>query len=163
MILMWMMMLLLSFFMIFMNHPISMSIILLIQTILIALITGLMKFNFWYSYILFLIMIGGLLILFMYMTSIASNEKFKFSMNLMLILIPSLMLIMMNFIMPSKYNFSQYQESITQMNSMNIDLNKFMNYPFNMIMIMMIIYLFLALIMAVKITNIKMGTLRKKF
>nr|AXS65748.1 NADH dehydrogenase subunit 6 [Staphylinoidea sp. 13 KM-2017] len=156
-------MLFLALFMIFMNHPISMSMILLIQTIMISLMTGLMKMNFWYSYILFLIMIGGLLILFMYMTSIASNEKFKFSFNLNLIFIPLMIIFSMNIIFPLKYNLLYYTNSLNSPFNYIMDLNKFFNYPLNILMILMIIYLFLGLIVVVKITNFKMGTLRQKF
>nr|AYQ19116.1 NADH dehydrogenase subunit 6 [Lamiinae sp. 4 ACP-2013] len=149
---------------IFLTHPLSLGMILLIQTILIALITGSFSLNYWFSYIIFLIMIGGMLILFIYMTSIASNEKFKFSMKLfslfsMTILILTLLLFL------DYYFFNQLNIiDLTSQSLFNFkfSLNKFMNWPNNIVFLMMIIYLLITLIMVVKITNINYGPLRPK-
>nr|AEP27470.1 NADH dehydrogenase subunit 6 [Liophloeus tessulatus] len=154
----------LSMILIFLNHPLSLGLILLLQTILISLITGILNLNFWFSYILFLIMIGGMLILFIYMTSIASNEKFKFSKNLMF---------MSNFMLISTLIFYWNKEfHINKMNisnsinintyNINLSMNKFFNYPNMMMIIMLMIYLLITLIAIVKITQSKMGTLRSK-
>nr|AIW06338.1 NADH dehydrogenase subunit 6 [Teloganodidae sp. MT-2014] len=62
-----------------MSHPLSMGLVLLLQTVTISILTGLMNFNSWFSYVLFLVFLGGMLILFIYMTSLAPNEKFYFS------------------------------------------------------------------------------------
>nr|ALI86981.1 NADH dehydrogenase subunit 6 [Cryptolestes turcicus] len=48
----------------FLNHPLSMGLMLLLQTICISILSGIMMINFWYSYMIFLIMIGGMLVLF---------------------------------------------------------------------------------------------------
>nr|AOY39159.1 NADH dehydrogenase subunit 6 [Meropathus sp. BMNH 675618] len=148
----------------FMMHPLSMGMMLFLQTIIIALITGFLNSNFWYSYILFLIMIGGMLILFIYMTSIASNEKFKFSNKLMLFMI---MLLIISFIIYMNMDtflvsLNNYSMMINK-NSNFLSMSKFFNTPSNIIMFIMIIYLFITLIAVVKITNFKMGPLRQKF
>nr|QDG01036.1 NADH dehydrogenase subunit 6 [Tenebrio molitor] len=145
-----------------MNHPLSMGFVLLMQTIMISLITGNMNQNMWFSYILFLIMVGGMLILFMYMTSIASNEKFKMNNKaiIMLITIPLTMLTL-NFLM---MNTQMKNNEMTIMNnntSMISTMNKFFTFPSSMIMIFMIMYLFMALVVTVKITNFKKGTMRQ--
>nr|YP_010491823.1 NADH dehydrogenase subunit 6 [Tolmerinus auronotatus]UWM92596.1 NADH dehydrogenase subunit 6 [Tolmerinus auronotatus] len=149
---------------IFLNHPMSMGLILLIQTILVTLIMGFMSMNYWFSYILFLIMIGGMLVLFTYMTSIASNEKFKFSKLLFWFI--SLMFIVMSMTLIFDYSFFNlinYSNDFSSNFMFNINLNKFLNYPSNIILFMMIIYLFITLIAVVKITDIKFGALRQKF
>nr|APX40210.1 NADH dehydrogenase subunit 6 [Psylliodes laevicollis] len=152
---------------IFLNHPLSCGLILLIQTILTALMSGLMNYNFWYSYILFLIMVGGMLILFIYMTSIASNEKFKMSKSLILIMIFSISIIMMLMMIDLFYlnYFMNIQDTkIMNMNFSNMmSLKKYFNYPNFYLMITMIIYLFITLIAVVKITNNSYGPLRQKF
>nr|YP_010121900.1 NADH dehydrogenase subunit 6 [Necrodes littoralis]QRF92667.1 NADH dehydrogenase subunit 6 [Necrodes littoralis] len=164
MIMMMMMSLMLSFTFIFMSHPLSMGLILLSQTILIALISGIISMNFWFSYILFLIMIGGMLVLFIYMTSVASNEKFKFS-----ILITIMNLSIMILFLPLNFidNMLIYANNLNMENIMNeeifLSLSKFFNYPSSIILMMMIIYLFITLIAVVKITNISYGPLRQKF
>nr|UOU85107.1 NADH dehydrogenase subunit 6 [Nigrobaetis niger] len=73
------MLLLLSLVFMVLTHPISMGLMLILQTLLIGLITGLTNNYFWFSYILFLVFLGGVLVLFVYMTSLASNEKFEFN------------------------------------------------------------------------------------
>nr|YP_009441705.1 NADH dehydrogenase subunit 6 [Hydrochus carinatus]AOY39237.1 NADH dehydrogenase subunit 6 [Hydrochus carinatus] len=157
---MMMMSLLFTTMFIILNHPMSMGFILLIQTILISLITGLFNYNWWFSYILFIIMIGGMMVLFIYMTSIASNEKFKFSYKITIfnILILPGFLFMNDYLIELKNNNSFNMEN---MNNINIMLNKFLCLPSNMIMFMMIIYLLITLIAIVKIANIKKGPLRQ--
>nr|ATN23488.1 NADH dehydrogenase subunit 6 [Bruchus sp. EMHAU-15071302] len=156
----------LSIMFMFMNHPLSLGMILLLQTTFVSLVTGTMNYNFWFSYILFLIMIGGMLILFIYMTSIASNEKFKFSSKLMMFFIINMMLLIFFMIIDQYFfNFNMSTYDFIQFNDLkmnNFSLSKYFNYPNNMILYMMIIYLLLTLIMVVKITNIQYGPLRQK-
>nr|APX40600.1 NADH dehydrogenase subunit 6 [Cryptocephalus mystacatus] len=152
----------------FMNHPLTMGFILLFQTMLIALLTGLMTLNFWPSYIIFIIMIGGLLILFIYMTNVASNEKFKFSMKLMMMIIISsfvstgLFLFLDKFMMSLKIKIIETFSVQENINS-QFFLNKFINYPYNLIYLTMVIYLLITLIAVVKITSKNKSTLRKNF
>nr|ALO71048.1 NADH deshydrogenase subunit 6 [Pselaphinae sp. 6 EF-2015] len=149
----------LSLMVLFMTHPLSMGIVLFIQTLLISILTGMLINNFWFSYIMFLVFIGGLLILFMYMTSIASNEILKFSTTYLL---PILLLIItglfMKFFTDNFYSLKFY---------INLNNNEFMikffNTPNNKIMFLLITYLLITLIATVKITNIKYGPIRQKF
>nr|UFZ13148.1 NADH dehydrogenase subunit 6 [Ctenochauliodes punctulatus] len=148
------------------NHPLSMGLILLIQTILICLISGLMMQSFWFSYILFLIMLGGMLVLFIYMTSLASNELFSLStkmiiINLMTMTILMIMLFMYNthYINNMNLDSSLIYYIMNQENS--IELNKLYNFPTMNLTLILINYLFLTLIIVVNITNINYGPLRK--
>nr|AYQ19103.1 NADH dehydrogenase subunit 6 [Tenebrionidae sp. 1 ACP-2013] len=145
----------------FMMHPLSMGFILLCQTVMISMITGTMNQNFWFSYILFLIMVGGMLILFMYMTSIASNEKFKTNMTIIVMLIPTIPLIIMT--TEKSKNLIMNSETMEQTNSIEfmMTINKFMNSSMSMILLFMMIYLLLALIATVKITAFKQGSMRQ--
>nr|YP_009995295.1 NADH dehydrogenase subunit 6 [Gymnochthebius lividus]QNP09698.1 NADH dehydrogenase subunit 6 [Gymnochthebius lividus] len=150
-----------SMLFLFMLHPLSMGTILLMQTILVSLITGFLNFNFWFSYILFLIMIGGMLVLFIYMTSLASNEKFKFNFYLMLIMMMMFfILVIFNFIFSDFFLLEMFNKPLMK-NTNYILLSKYYNNPSWMIMIMMMIYLFITLIAVVKITNLSMGPLRQ--
>nr|YP_010704170.1 NADH dehydrogenase subunit 6 [Ptosima chinensis]WCO87663.1 NADH dehydrogenase subunit 6 [Ptosima chinensis] len=149
------------------NHPLSMGFTLLVQSIIIAMITGIAHYNFWFSYVLFLIMVGGLLVLFIYMTSIASNEKFSYSnkitSTLMIILVVSLAWLNFNDL------FFNYMDMIVDTEKWGTNENwensftKYFSFPTSLIMAMLIIYLFIALIAIVKITEIKHGPLRQKF
>nr|APX39388.1 NADH dehydrogenase subunit 6 [Longitarsus luridus] len=149
------------------KHPLSCGMILLIQTILTALFTGMMSLNFWYSYILFLIMIGGMLILFIYMTSIASNEKFKFNKKFIYMYMLFLMILSMMFLTDPYYtnlmiNIIDMKNSLMMLKN-QFSMMKYFNYPNYFIMMMMIIYLFITLIAIVKITKFNYGALRQKF
>nr|WRO44816.1 NADH dehydrogenase subunit 6 [Micropodabrus oudai] len=149
----------------FLTHPLSMGLNLLIQTILIAMITGLISFNFWMSYLLFLVMVGGMLILFMYMTSIASNEKFIFSKYLFMIAF--LMITMFSMIMIMKFNFNFFFVK----NLDSIEFNNFSMYEYSpnkyfinnskYILMMLIIYLFIALVAITNISSNNFGPLRQ--
>jgi len=56
-----------------------MGVNLLICTILIRLVTGTIASTFWLSYTLLLILLGGLLVIFIYVALLARNEKFSFT------------------------------------------------------------------------------------
>nr|ALO76321.1 NADH deshydrogenase subunit 6 [Omalisus fontisbellaquei] len=145
------------------NHPLSMGMILLMQTTLISLVTGLMSNHFWFSYIMFLIMIGGMLILFIYMTSIASNEKFNFSPKIMSIIIIICTSMMMIYLIKDPYNY-YYMNTINPSNYTNeMMLNKYLNFPSNLVFTSMMIYLLMTMIAVVKITKINYGPLRTSY
>nr|QCG69873.1 NADH dehydrogenase subunit 6 [Cyllorhynchites ursulus] len=160
-------MLITSIMFMFMNHPLSFGLILLMQTTFTALVTGTMNFNYWFSYILFLIMIGGMLVLFIYMTSIASNEKFKFSFKLFVswsfLTFSSLIVLMIDsmFLSTKSFNNSMINQPII-VNEM-LSMNKYFNYPNNLNMTIIILYLLITLIAVVKITDSQYGPLQQKF
>nr|ARH53698.1 NADH dehydrogenase subunit 6 [Adrastus rachifer] len=151
---------------IFITHPLSMGFTLLIQAVLISMITGMMSNNFWFSYILFMIMIGGMLVLFIYMTSVASNEKFLYSTKLMTIMVLTTLVILMMKLTDPFSSYLMSKNIDTSMSetvpSFSLSLSKYINLPSNWIMVSMIIYLLIALIAVVKITNITYGPLRQK-
>lgn len=152
------------------NHPISMGLILLIQTLLTCLITGLIAKRFWFSYILFLIFIGGILILFIYIASLASNEKFSFSFlpPLKIMAVISILIILLlndNFWFNPPF-FNGELDLLSNTNFMikenHMATSKIYETPNNWIIIFLINYLLLNLIIIVKITNTFIGPLRPK-
>nr|YP_010626061.1 NADH dehydrogenase subunit 6 [Inocellia biprocessus]WBK02859.1 NADH dehydrogenase subunit 6 [Inocellia biprocessus] len=143
-----------------MKHPLIMGFLLIIQTLLISLITGFINNLFWFSYILFIIMIGGMMILFIYMTSLASNEKYQFSssfffMNIFLLLF---MILLIMIIDPFYLNLINLNNEM----SMIFNLNKLYNLNSKNITLISIIYLLFTLITVIKITNKNLGPLRQK-
>nr|QWT71659.1 NADH dehydrogenase subunit 6 [Simuliidae sp. Cyprus 2] len=156
---------------IFMSHPLAMGFMLLTQTLLISVITGLLSKTFWFSYILFIVFLGGMLVLFIYVTSLASNEMFMMSMKtiqmIMMTLFSSIILIMIidNFSVSSflpLLDMSLLPDSNSFVKENSINLNKLYNYPTNFLTIVLINYLFLTLIAVVKVTNIFYGPLRPR-
>nr|ALO77622.1 NADH deshydrogenase subunit 6 [Cantharidae sp. GENSP01] len=148
-----------------MTHPLSMGLTLLMQVVMVAMLTGTLSANFWFSYILFMIMVGGMLVLFIYMTSIASNEKFSVSMTFYLMMgvtvISSLgMSLMENY---PKWMLSMNTDMLMKMNTtmFEMSLSKYFMSTSMMMMMVLIVYLLVTLIAVVKITNVSYGPLRK--
>nr|YP_009479358.1 NADH dehydrogenase subunit 6 [Sabethes chloropterus]AVV61094.1 NADH dehydrogenase subunit 6 [Sabethes chloropterus] len=157
-----------SFIFMQMKHPLAMGLVLFIQTILISMIMGIFTQTFWFSYILFLIFIGGMLILFIYITSLSSNEMFSFSIKLNMLFWMYFIMLLILFMFFDKllyenFLFNNEMYSLMNYSFMNediISLNKMYNFPVNMITLILINYLFLTLLMTVKITKKNYGPLR---
>nr|YP_009740976.1 NADH dehydrogenase subunit 6 [Sinopodisma lofaoshana]QID04003.1 NADH dehydrogenase subunit 6 [Sinopodisma lofaoshana] len=151
------------------NHPMSMMLFIILQTFLIGLMSGMMMESFWLSYILFLTFLGGMLVLFIYITSIASNEMFQLKLIIMIFSIILWIIIMIILIISDKMMFMDFFKNTETMNinylinyqEMTFSLEKLYNNPTFIITMMMMIYLFLALLAVVKITNINQGPIRK--
>nr|YP_009171510.1 NADH dehydrogenase subunit 6 [Camptonotus carolinensis]AJW76340.1 NADH dehydrogenase subunit 6 [Camptonotus carolinensis] len=152
------------------SHPLTMTLTIVLQTLLICLLTGITSQSFWFSYILFLVFLGGMLVLFIYITSLASNEMFFIPLKTLLSL-SLLMLLTSLFIWLIDYTFitSTIQnldmllnsETLTNYKSETLfPLTKLYNNPTNLNTLMLVLYLFLTLIAIVKITNIFSGPLR---
>nr|QHF17697.1 NADH dehydrogenase subunit 6 [Trichiosoma vitellina] len=146
--------------------PLSMGLILLIQTLMISLNSNLNTFNSWFSYILFLIMMGGMMILFIYITSLTANLKFKFNKKLIFINIIMFMLLMH---LIFNNNNMMWHLDFLNMNTTDLEMNftikyylkKMFFYPNYKILLLMINYLLLTLFIVVKIININKGPMRK--
>nr|QGX06882.1 NADH dehydrogenase subunit 6 [Mycalesis francisca] len=159
-----------SILMFFINHPISMGILILLQTLFICLLSGMLMNSYWFSYILFLVFLGGLLVLFIYVSSVASNELMNISLiNKLIIPIPAI-IFFFTFLFMNNLNWLNltFNEDMNNFinnflftyDENNINLFKLYNEQTYLLMIMMIIYLFITLIAVVKITNIFFGPLR---
>nr|AWV84287.1 NADH dehydrogenase subunit 6 [Alarcta quadrimacula] len=142
------------------SHPMSMGCTLLLQTILASMMCSLNMKNYLVSYILFLIFIGGMLILFMYMSSVASNEKF-YLFNLSLIM--TMMIISFLTVNKMQLNLEQnlYNEYINPLGlHINFMMNKLYLLPSGMLTLMMVVYLLFTLIVVSNIVGIKFSPLR---
>nr|YP_010222573.1 NADH dehydrogenase subunit 6 [Hippotiscus dorsalis]UCC46023.1 NADH dehydrogenase subunit 6 [Hippotiscus dorsalis] len=147
-----------SFMLTMLNHPLSMGFILILQTLISSLIIGYMMKSFLFSYIIIIIMLSGALVLFIYMASVASNEKFKFTNKLLypIILFMMFMLYMNFHIYSMKWmnNYLHYNEFISLIKTFNTNSSQ--------MTIMMIIYIFLVMIVVSNIAKTNDGPLRTK-
>nr|AQP26457.1 NADH dehydrogenase subunit 6 [Pericapritermes sp. 2 TB-2017] len=142
-----------------MKHPLAMGLMLLLQTTMICVISGTMYSSFWFSYILFMIMIGGMLVLFMYMTSLASNEMFSPS-NKML-MTAALILPAMTMVMPTVTNNKEMNNHNMMMeNEITSTTTVMYNQMMGMMTTLLVLYMLLTLIVVVNIINISSGPLR---
>nr|QZK22387.1 NADH dehydrogenase subunit 6 [Amitermes sp. WA_150] len=143
-----------------MKHPLAMGLMLLIQTTMVCLISGTMYSSFWFSYILFMIMIGGMLVLFMYMTSLASNEMFSPS-NKMLMATSMLLPILM-YTMPTVTNNKEMNTHNTMMENEILTTTTVMyNQMMGTMTTLLVLYMLLTLIVVVNIINVSSGPLRQ--
>nr|YP_009239905.1 NADH dehydrogenase subunit 6 [Grapsus tenuicrustatus]AMN14539.1 NADH dehydrogenase subunit 6 [Grapsus tenuicrustatus] len=153
----------LSFLFTQLSHPLAMGLALLTQTVLVSLTVGLSTYSFWMSYILFLVFLGGMLVLFIYVASIASNQPFFFSSSLafffMMVTFVSLLLLFSDSLLvlsPSSLPTSCLDFSI----STPLTISWVYNTPSMTFTIFVISYLLLTLIVVVKIVSLFKGPLR---
>nr|YP_010736894.1 NADH dehydrogenase subunit 6 [Pedionis sagittata]WEP24768.1 NADH dehydrogenase subunit 6 [Pedionis sagittata] len=152
-------MMLMSIMMPMMKTPLSMGSILLTQTILTSMLMNSMSTTAWFCMITFMMMIGGMMILFMYMSSIASNEKFKMNINITMLMLMTTIytedLLSENQIMENEYfNKIENQEMIS--------MTKLYNKKSLLLTMFMVMFLLLTMISVSKIVMHHKGPLRMK-
>uniref|UniRef100_A0AAU6MWZ7 NADH-ubiquinone oxidoreductase chain 6 n=1 Tax=Xenogryllus lamottei TaxID=3120008 RepID=A0AAU6MWZ7_9ORTH len=150
------------------THPLASTILIIMQTLLICTMTGPLSYSFWFSYILFMIFLGGMLVLFIYITSLASNEMFNIPTKTTLIItILSITMMMLlnniNIMNYNNYKNDMLHNFLTPHSSSELPMNliQLYNMPTSILTIITIIYLLITLIIMVKITQIKEGPLRQ--
>nr|YP_010994980.1 NADH dehydrogenase subunit 6 [Homoeocerus striicornis]WOZ13988.1 NADH dehydrogenase subunit 6 [Homoeocerus striicornis] len=154
-----MLMTMLSFIFMWLKHPITMGITIIAQTLVVSMITGLMMGSFWFSYIITMTMLSGMLVLFIYMASVASNEKFQMSIKLITF---SFTVVMVGIYMQLYSENNDYEmmnmQPVVPME--NLTLNTLFNCKFKYITMMMVMYLMLTMVTVSFIVNISEGPLR---
>nr|YP_010373795.1 NADH dehydrogenase subunit 6 [Bryanellocoris orientalis]UPI55322.1 NADH dehydrogenase subunit 6 [Bryanellocoris orientalis] len=147
----------LSLLFMWMNHPLMMGIIIILQTITISIMVGNMLKSFWFSYILIIIMLSGMLVLFMYMASIASNEKFIMLNYKTIMIFSSIMLMFITFF----WYYNVYiMNNFLSNKFLDMTLSMLFNSEMMYITILMVLYLLLTMVVVSKIVNINNGPLR---
>nr|YP_007026378.1 NADH dehydrogenase subunit 6 [Argas africolumbae]AFV32075.1 NADH dehydrogenase subunit 6 [Argas africolumbae]UYL27194.1 NADH dehydrogenase subunit 6 [Argas africolumbae] len=135
---------LISIFFFMSLHPLTMLIMLILMTLNIITIVYLSTNTTWIPMILILLILGGMLVLFIYITSVTPNKKFSFKKQSIFMVMPSLM-----FSTNMVYlNFSQ-----TSILLFNMDKNSFL-------LIFITIYLLITLIAIMKLINSSTAPLR---
>nr|QGT34995.1 NADH dehydrogenase subunit 6 [Orthonychiurus folsomi] len=137
------------------KHPITAMILIITQTSLMCLILFLNISMSWFSVMLFIIFMGGLMVLFVYMTSLASNEKFKISLKLFPMIVVSGLMFLSIFILST-------ETQIFIFNKMMINNFIFFIYSNNIIYptLMLMTYLLLVLIISVNIIKMYNAPMR---
>nr|YP_010574719.1 NADH dehydrogenase subunit 6 [Triopha modesta]UZI00290.1 NADH dehydrogenase subunit 6 [Triopha modesta] len=62
------------------KNPVSMAAVVVAISLAVVSVISLFS-SFWFSYVLFLVYVGGLLVMFIYICLVSSNYPFKFSVN----------------------------------------------------------------------------------
>jgi len=138
------------------SHPINLIIIILTQTIILCVLIFLRTKIRWFSYILFLIFLGGLIVLFIYISRLASNELFTINTKILILITPIVAPIL--YFLTTNIN-SQIinNKTIRTRNILNLIYSKTIVIP----TLVTILYLLLTLIIAVKITSKYEAPLRR--
>nr|YP_009905722.1 NADH dehydrogenase subunit 6 [Ochetellus glaber]QGW36346.1 NADH dehydrogenase subunit 6 [Ochetellus glaber] len=150
-------------------HPILIMSMIIMYSVLMSMNMSIWKMNYMYSIMLFLIMISGLLIIFLYFSSLISNEKMNLSLNFNIISIITMnfILIMLNILYKKLYNYNMIFKTKDNMSIMEVNNKSFQNilnlytYPFNNLTILCMSFLLISLFSIIKISSLKSKPLRK--
>nr|YP_009753974.1 NADH dehydrogenase subunit 6 [Cyphoderus albinus]QIT06455.1 NADH dehydrogenase subunit 6 [Cyphoderus albinus] len=150
------MLLIMASMMMVMSNPVAIMLTILIQSMNLTMILWLINKTAWFSFLLFMIFLGGLMVLFIYITSLASNEKFSFDWinSIKLIFPPLITSVIMVLINPSL--ISKATKMINTFNLITLNFSHSLLTPISMVMI----YLLITLIVVVKISSKIQGPLR---
>nr|UYO79380.1 NADH dehydrogenase subunit 6 [Cheumatopsyche sp. XG-2022] len=157
--------LILSSMLMLIKTPLNLGLLILIQTLMFCLIMNINMSIYWISYILYLIMLGGILILFVYMCSISSNEIIKFNINWIMLFFS---IYTLSYMYMNNKNFLWLNFFNLNLNSLNfiinkeiiINISKIYNNYIMMITLMLITYLLITLMMVSMFVNMNYGPLR---
>jgi len=139
--------------MIFISHPIFFRVILIIRSIMIGIIC--MKINLsWFFYLLVLVFLGGVIVLIIYINTLAINEKFFFYK----IKFKYLYLFIFIFLMQILF----YKRSFIKANYSNFISISLYDSINSISLVFLILYLLLTLICVVKLVKFEYGPLIKR-
>lgn len=111
---------------------------------------------------MFIIIIGGILVIIIYITRTVSNEKFKINLKIIVISIAICLITIISLDIDINISISSYDTLIINTKIKNFSLNKFFREPIIKTTLIIISYLLVALVAIVKITEFKRGPLRQK-
>lgn len=145
------------------THPLRIGLTILILTIFIAVTLGILSTNFWLSYILILVLLGGLLVIFIYISLLASNELFS-KKNILKILFGSIIILFFTLFYSNLFFWTTKREGVLSVKSNNneglIWLNSLYSLDLGGVTVFLVFYLLLTLIVVVNITKSDSSSLR---
>lgn len=128
------------------------------QTTIVRLLLNLITLRSWFSFLLILIILGGIIVLFIYISRLASNENFTLTVPLSRIKILTLSLILLIVTIYISYHHLILKDK--RLNFKKLIL-KIFSSPLRNIIILVIIYLFISLIITVYIVKLKDSPIRR--
>jgi len=148
------------------SNPLSIGVILLFTMVFIRLILGIFSARIWVSYTLILVLVGGLLVVFIYVSLLASNElfnkiSFKSIVFIVASVILSLILIFLNNSIEPITNSINQSEFLTKRELTFQWLNSLYSYyELGSLTLLLAFYLLFTLIIVVFVSKNRRLTLR---
>ena len=135
-------------------HPISLAGVVIMQALLICSLGFFIYSTAWYSFIVFLIFLGGVIVIFLYVTRLASNENFAPQWKSFILLITLTI-----FFSPILLFRAQENNLKTQINP-SIIVSKIYSFQLAPIIVVSIIFLLFTLIVVAEIVKLTKTPLR---
>ena len=132
------------------SHPISLGIVLIFYSLLIGVTTIIFSAP-WFFYLLVLVFLGGVIILIIYISTLAANEKFmrpKFPSPVLFIVV----MVIIRFML-TNYNYSNKSSY-----NIRILINLY-EYSNRSLSIFLIVYLLITIVCVVKLVKFERGPL----
>lgn len=151
-----------SIFFIFSKTPLIIALVIIVQAIIIASCTFTIFYTSWFSFILFIIFIRAIIIIFVYVSSLASNDFFASAVSsFTFAFITTATITILFYLNKPTHNYIQY----SQLNLSDIELGATTAYklyaPYVLfVVIFLIVYLLVALIVVAKNSSRSQGALR---
>nr|CCI69495.1 NADH dehydrogenase subunit 6 [Metacrangonyx sp. 1 MDMBR-2012] len=143
------------------SHPLFMSTMIALQSVLIGLTIYFFTSISWFSYLLFMIFLSGMMVILIYISSLASNLLMNYFVTDLKNLIMLMLLFMSFYFLTIKMNYF-YDNNMNFSNLSNLILLSVKVYSKEMYMftVMIICYLLALLILVVKNSLFTKGPLR---
>nr|QBR55154.1 NADH dehydrogenase subunit 6 [Therioaphis tenera] len=153
--------LMLSTLLTMMKSPLSSNLVILCQSISLTLMINLINKTSWISFMLFILYIGGLMIIFLYISGIAFNELNIFK-NYKNMIIKMLIMMMMFYLFKPLIIFENSKFENVLMFEDNFYLINMFNLPNNLIIYFILFILFFMLILIIWMLKNNKGPIRQK-
>lgn len=148
-------------------HPVFLIIILLFYTIVTCLVISIWTYNFIFSIILYLVIISGLLIIFIYFSSLISNEKIQVPFKTSNLLFVCWILVILLMPLAKILDYTPIYQNMENFPLHHVKNNLFYNismiysHPFINLTFLAVIFLLITLFIIIKICSKKSSSLRK--
>nr|AWU49035.1 NADH dehydrogenase subunit 6 [Pseudophacopteron sp. DMP-2018] len=140
------------------THPLSMGFMLLIINLLTSIMLRFFTKSNWIPLTIFLVTAGGLMIIFMYSTSISSNELFSY------INVNNIFMCILSMYMITTLNQSFYiTDNFNSTDQFNCEFLSLYSPIYSKTTIFMFMFLFMTLFIIIKMMKCIKGPLRKKY
>nr|YP_010175325.1 NADH dehydrogenase subunit 6 [Neotoxoptera formosana]QSL98442.1 NADH dehydrogenase subunit 6 [Neotoxoptera formosana] len=144
-----------------MKSPISSNLIILMQTMSLTMMINLINKTAWISFMVFILYIGGLMIIFLYISSIAFNEL-NINKNYKNMIYKLIIISLLMFYFKTSFNMENMNYENKFMFEDNFYMLNMFMLPNNLLIYMIMFILFFMLILIIWMLKINKGPIRQK-